>query len=1189
MVLLKHASRGRAIVSRVTAAARLVCSGGGDQLAVSHGEVSQSRDVQSVADQSTAAHPCGESHLREFTNGDKIVYDNAEDLRKFCERSFKKVRSELNILTSSNREYVPYHLFDFFLCRGSFEGVQEKLARKVKQLEGVQEKLARKVKQLEGARSNVRTIGGVSICGDGKLRDDQGDDYSPYFLPHLSDVMEGGEDGENGEACVQKGKISPGGGNKNVKEKEKKNASSLLQFKEVNQLDMDSYIKLSLQRNFHVEYLTTVQYCLFPLFVKNYDILIHSVKGTGKTLSYCLPLAHKIIAQLGKLKRDFPHLKERYVLALIVCPNRILVEQSYAVVKKLLMYHPYGIICHYMHGKKNMNMQGEIDELKKKKPHIIVSTPAAFTNHMKFAASFKDMFFLCDTIIVDEAYFLLNSNFLHNVLTIKDVLPKGHQTVLLTCHVNNILKHLAFRFLRLNYVYLNFVHNCVYDDDTFAAATWGGTDPQRQCKAGGSDERGGLLTLPNRANPPFQLYHRLNAQLLSLHRNNILNCTQLEKLWYCKDAKTFYDHVNAFDAYIVGEPNPPTEGIKNNVEGPTRSLIHTPWKGNTADERTNRKGPLGRAEERLPPEYAHKKGEDIKGEEPLDGRKQKLTLSHSDYNNYTQISRTHASYEQNNGRNIPTHILLTQEYLIYESDKLALIVFNILCRELLSRERVKIVLFMPTVKMIQFFYVIFKHYIFKGYLCLLYLHGKRRAQGGCANMKGHNNGYYQGEYTNTDNASNSSCHHYDRDRVTFSVSSTPFVVAPPEGRSAGAEGFKGGNGSTELGDNAADSSLSVEGPHSKRDKSNSEESKSNPVDDKHQREYELLKDVLLSCLHSKLSADKKMYTLNRFNNSEGKTKQVLFASSLLCQGIEVDEVDLVIQVGVCTTVDEYVLRTNLATARNTKGRSLLLLNELEGHYLFTLYKNSIMVSCISKRYLRDIYRDNPLLDALLKYKRRGVTVPSGCAEGDQRVTGQSVEDGGNADDVGDEPGGNHSHEKNFAREGKDHWACDPPPLRHIEWHKHQHLLCSCELMYRSLLGFYCQQNKSLKYEKWQVPSLIKSMIYSFGYFDNFYVTKSMAARLQILNAPDLFVKFNATPRSALMSALPSYKGYKSQMNELWRKGSLCGRSGGASPSPEDPPFDTERGEGNLDGKAKRRESGDYERHPLYFPLRTYLS
>ncbi|KJP87030.1 hypothetical protein AK88_03314 [Plasmodium fragile] len=1169
MVLLKHASKGRAIVRRVTGGARLVCSGGHDHAPVARGAVAPSAD----------APPCGESHLREFTNGDKIVYDNAEDLRKFCDRKFKKFRSELNILTSSNREYVPYHLFDFFLPHGSFE-------------EGVHEKLALKVEQLKGAQANLLQNGETCLPRDDRLYSDKGDDCSPYVLPHLSDSIVGYVD-QNADhaACVQKKNIFFGEGNNNVEKKN--NILSLLQMKQINHLDMDSYIKLSLQRNFHMKYLTTVQYCLFPLFVKNYDILIHSVKGTGKTLSYCLPLAHKIIAQLGKLKRDFPHLKDNYVLALIICPNRILVEQTYAIVKKLLMYHPYGIICHYMHGKKNMNMQGEIEELKKKKPHIIVTTPATFINHMKFTSSFKDMLFLCDTIVVDEAYFLLNSNYLHNVLTIKDVLPKGHQTVLLTCHVNNFLKHLAFRFLRLNYVYLNLVHNCVYDDDTFEAAVRGGKHPQCHYATDGNEERSDLSNLTNRANPPFQLYHRLNAQLLSIHKNNILNCTQLEKLWYCKDAKTFYDHVNAFDAYLVGEPGHPTQGASVNEEGPTRSGIHTSWEGKTTtDERTNSSGPLERENETLPLEYTHKKGEDKKREEPLEEKKQKLTLNNSDYNNYTQFSRTHANYEQNKGRNIPTHIFLTQEYLIYESDKLALLVFNILCRELLSSEHIKIVLFMPTVKMIQFFYVIFKHYIFKGYLCLLYLRGKQRAHGGYINMKGNNSSYYHGVGAHSDSvAAPPQYHHYDKDHVTFSVSSTPFVMAHPEELHSAAEGeSNGGNGSIELGDSTTDSSLNMEGPHLNSGNAHNEQSVCDPVDDKYQREYELLKDVIFSCLHSKLSIDKKMYTLNRFNNSEGKTKQVLFASSLLCQGIELDKVDLVIQVGVCTTVDEYVMRTNLATSKNTKGRSLLLLNELEGHYLFTLYKNNIMISSISKRYLRDIYKDNPLLDALLKYKRRGLSVPSGCSEDDQHSTGQSVSDMRKDDDVGDKQGEKHAlgGEKFAHEERKDHYAYNPP-LRHIEWHKHEHLLCSCELMYRSLLGFYCQQDKFLKYEKWQVPSLIKSMIYSFGYFDNFYVTKSMAARLQILNAPDLFVKFNATPRSVLMSALPSYKGYKSQMNELLRKGRVGGRSGGVSSSGEDPPFDTKQGEVNLEEKAKRRESGDYERHPLYFPIRTYFS
>lgn len=184
-----------------------------------------------------------------------------------------------------------------------------------------------------------------------------------------------------------------------------------------------------------------------------------------------------------------------------------------------------------------------------------------------------------------------------------------------------------------------------------------------------------------------------------------------------------------------------------------------------------------------------------------------------------------------------------------------------------------------------------------------------------------------------------------------------------------------------------------------------------------------------------------------------------------------------------------------------------------------LYKNNIMISSVSKDYLNYLYKDNSILEYLLKYKRDRKIIPQNYSKEDITNLNDLVVEYKNENKEKDN---NHNYFYNY-------------PLKHIEWHTHKHLLCSCELMYRSLLGFYCEKNNFLKYEKWQVPSLIKNIIYSFGYFENFYITKCMAARLQIINAPDLYIKFNATPKTVLMSSLPSYKGYKSKINELKQK------------------------------------------------------
>ncbi|GAW79291.1 RNA helicase [Plasmodium gonderi] len=1185
------------------------------------------------------------NYLIEFINREKIIYEDVEDLITFCDK-FRKVRCDLRILTSSNREYVPYHLFDFFLSHRSFEKVHKNLSQKLEKLIGRQDCSISFCKQ-----DRADGVDGSGSGCDHIDSNDHVDIFVDLFLNNPDNFPEKGKQNtKHGENTIRKKHVCE---SKTIRDCGE--GLSLLQFREVNHLEIDSYIKLSLQRNFHMKYFTTVQYCLFPLFIKNFDLLIHSVKGTGKTLSYCIPLIHKIITQLSKLKRHFHQIKESYVFALIVCPNIILVEQTYAIIKKLLIYHPYNISCHYMHGRKNMNMQGEIMELKKKKPHIIVTTPVSFINHIKFSTSFKDMFFLCDTIIIDEAYFLLNSNYLKNILIIKNVLPKGHQTILLTCLVNNFLKHLAYRFLRLNYVHLNFVHNCVYDNDTFADATLTNI---KKSNASPKLYQVQDSTSADENKLPFQLYNKFNAKLISIYRNNILNCTDIGKLWYCKNAKTFYNHINMFDAYIVGnfctsETNyTDTLGhstqmnkISSAIELPSENVQNGDSLSKSREDplreqdMTNQKGKNDRVKEYLFHKNECKKNEDImmKADEREERKKRKinqgtLKLNHSDYNNYTQYSRNHPDYEINKGKNIPTHILLRQEYLIYESDKLALILFNIIHKEFLSNKKIKIVLFMPTVKMIQFFYVIFKHYIFKGYIYLLYLKAKNFTNG-----KKMPSNFTNGNYSFANcTYGNSFEGYYDKEHVNFSVSSIPFVFTESKLCITSVQGCQDENASNELQqENVFPNLIDIKSPQlDKRYPKNREisnianESKGEEevekqmchIDDMYQDEYMILKDIVISCLHSKMSLDKKMYTLNSFNSSDGREKKILFTSSLLCQGIELDNVDLVIQVGVCSTIDEYILRTNLATSKNTHGRSLLLLNELEGHYLFTLYKNNIIISSISKSYLNYIYKDNPILDALLKYKRERTSVTIKHDKEKQRSTDKesisqeeeiSLGNAYNEDNVNGEEVNYTEKQTEMEMNAKEKiHDVHNSPLRHIEWHKHEHLLCSCELMYRSLLGFYCEKSKFFKYEKWQVPSLIKNIVYSFGYFENFYITKEMAARLQIINAPDLYIKFNATPRSVLMSALPSYKGYKSKINELRLKGRLSNSSADTTPcgdipvrrdeinKNEDSTFNTEHRPNDLEKYSRRKpehvmlekcENGDYEKHPLYFPMRTYLS
>ncbi|SOS76754.1 DEAD box ATP-dependent RNA helicase, putative [Plasmodium sp. gorilla clade G1] len=1149
----------------------------------------------------------------------KIIYDNIKDLNKYCIDKFKKYKCDVYISTSSNREYVPYYIYDFFInypllkwyitnktthkisdnymnsnrCISSNYHMCRKKKKKYnnfrecKRVYYIQKNIKRY--SMNNLFDNKNNICKYLILKKKRLEANNLFNLIKYYNVHKKELF-----------------------------------LSSLEHKKLDNINFDSYIKLSLIKNFNVKYLTTVQYVTFPLFLKNYDLLISSFKSSGKTLAYMNCLVHKIIIQINNLRKK-TNIKDNYVLGLIICPNVILVEQSYGILKKLIMYHPYNIICYYMHGKKYINIQDEIKNLKKKRPHIIITTPGYLINFIKYFKNFSQIFFLCDTLIIDEAHFLVDNNYMKNILIIKNILPKSHQTILLTCIVNNFLKNLAYRFLRLHYIHINLINNCIYDHEQLL-------DPSinQQYQETNKNIIKNIQHITNNINHMnkskyqlivqngfkrlinfnLQLYNELNNKHI-YPPNNILFYDNIGKLWYPKEANIFFQNVQSQynldnDNITLEEKKKNKNKIiikKNKIIIKKNNIIIKKNNNNNISNNNNNNVDINDDTQIYD---SSKESNYILPFSKNEMKIKKLKLSNSDYNRY------HCSHHnKNDNKYIPTHVLLKQEYLIYESNKLSLILFNILHNELITNNNINIVIFMPTVKILQFFYVIYKHYIFKGYIFLLYLKLKKIKWKHPQDIKS----YLANHST-----------YYDKDTVNFTVSSNPYIITNDSTiyqnfnvihsydhsvntnhiikndeftiKRNGEVTIKKNDDVTIKKNDDVTIKKNDEVTIKKNDdvtikqnddvtiKQNDEVTikKNDEVTIKQNDnftnehmcnyllnyiqqctdEYEELKDVSILSLHSKMSLDKKRYTLNCFNGTnldneddekkkKKKKKKILFATSLLHQGIELNKVNLVIHLGMCKNVDEYILRTNIVTTKYTRGRSLLLLNELEAHYLYILYKNNIPIVAINKNYINLVYKNNLLLQHLLNYKydmgthemeNINTDIKHKC---DKKVndTNKNIVDQKNIYHENNcsiqiQTFNNYYYKKdennffqyNYHNEKDYKNIFFTFNIKHIEWYKYKHLLSSCELMYRSFLGFYCEKNEFLKYEKWQVPSLIKNIIYSFGYLENFYITKCMAARLQIINAPDTFIKFNATSKSVLISSLPTYKSYKSKTNEF---------------------------------------------------------
>ncbi|KAF3491442.1 uncharacterized protein GIQ15_00959 [Arthroderma uncinatum] len=78
--------------------------------------------------------------------------------------------------------------------------------------------------------------------------------------------------------------------------------------------------------------MTPVQASVIPLFMGNKDVVVEAVTGSGKTMSFLIPVVEKL------LRLDAP-VKKHHVGAIIVSPTRELAEQIYTVLLSLLAFH----------------------------------------------------------------------------------------------------------------------------------------------------------------------------------------------------------------------------------------------------------------------------------------------------------------------------------------------------------------------------------------------------------------------------------------------------------------------------------------------------------------------------------------------------------------------------------------------------------------------------------------------------------------------------------------------------------------------------------------------------------------------------------------------------------------------------------------------------------------------------------
>ena len=145
---------------------------------------------------------------------------------------------------------------------------------------------------------------------------------------------------------------------------------------------------------------TEIQEKSIPILLdSDIDFVGQAQTGTGKTAAFTLPLLEKI------------DLNSKHIQALVLAPTRELANQICQEIDKLSKFEPVRTLAVY----GGVPISGQLRELKRNKPQIIVGTPGRMLDVISRGAMNFDN---CRYAILDEADEMLDMGFFDDVTEI---------------------------------------------------------------------------------------------------------------------------------------------------------------------------------------------------------------------------------------------------------------------------------------------------------------------------------------------------------------------------------------------------------------------------------------------------------------------------------------------------------------------------------------------------------------------------------------------------------------------------------------------------------------------------------------------------------------------------------------------------------------------------------------------------
>lgn len=161
---------------------------------------------------------------------------------------------------------------------------------------------------------------------------------------------------------------------------------------------------------------TPIQAAAIPLALQGRDVKAKAPTGSGKTTAFGVPL-------VNLLNADLVRGQQRKVQALVVCPTRELAEQVAGVLRQLARWQPNSKILTLCGGAPVGPQLGSLEH----GADIVVGTPGRLLMHVRKGSLVLDA---VRTWVLDEADRMLDMGFMDDMQTLREALPKQHQTLL---------------------------------------------------------------------------------------------------------------------------------------------------------------------------------------------------------------------------------------------------------------------------------------------------------------------------------------------------------------------------------------------------------------------------------------------------------------------------------------------------------------------------------------------------------------------------------------------------------------------------------------------------------------------------------------------------------------------------------------------------------------------------------------